>query len=259
MVEGARLESVYATKSHQGFESLSLRRLVSEIIFIFALAKMAEEGGSGGEKIFSFFWGNWLRRAILPLKYAFAIFYRAGRPRRTMQHREFEGARMRGKSNAAAIFTAVLTALLAAAVGAATIGAFSNADSDTAATANIKFYQHPGGLGAGGYDVVAYFEEAKAVQGGEAEADWGGLTWKFASEKNRDAFLEKPSSYLPQYGGHCAYGVAQGYLVRGDPKAWSIRDGKLYLNYSFGIRTAWLANADGLVDAAQKEWPKLNR
>ena len=55
MVEGARLESVYATKSHQGFESLSLRRLVSEMIFIVALARMAEEGGTGAKKYFHFF------------------------------------------------------------------------------------------------------------------------------------------------------------------------------------------------------------
>ncbi|MDM5147459.1 YHS domain protein [Candidatus Persebacteraceae bacterium Df01] len=150
--------------------------------------------------------------------------------------------------------------LLGAAVGPATISALSKSDSDTAASKNIHFYKYPGGLGADGYDVISYFNDSKAVKGNEIyEEEWGGVLWRFISHKNRKQFFQDPQRYIPQYGGHCAYGVAQGYLVRGDPMAWSIRDDKLYLNYSQGIRTAWLANAQEFIRRSELSWPKLNR
>ena len=34
MVEGARLESVYGSKAHRGFESLPLRQVIVIIVFI---------------------------------------------------------------------------------------------------------------------------------------------------------------------------------------------------------------------------------
>ena len=33
-------------------------------------------------------------------------------------------------------------------------------------------------------------------------------TYNFVSEANRDLFLKSPSSYVPQYGGFCAYGIS---------------------------------------------------
>jgi hypothetical protein len=39
----------------------------------------------------------------------------------------------------------------------------------------------------------------------------GGVTYRFASAANRAAFLAEPGTYLPQYGGYCAYGMARGY------------------------------------------------
>lgn len=133
----------------------------------------------------------------------------------------------------------------------------SAADS---ATVQIKFYQYTNGLGAEGYDVVAYFEEDAAVPGAPAyQENFGGMKWQFASAKNRDKFLANPEKYLPRYGGHCAYGVASGYLVRGDPQAWSIRNGVLYLNYSKSIRRAWQANDKKFIARSEKNWPGLNR
>ncbi|MGI9297668.1 MAG: YHS domain-containing (seleno)protein [Gammaproteobacteria bacterium] len=157
-------------------------------------------------------------------------------------------------------FAMFAAAAMFAGVCALTINAFSESDGDTAAGQRIKFYEYPGGVGAGGYDVVAYFSEAAATKGIAAHrAEWGGEVWHFASSENLDKFLRDPPRYIPQYGGHCAYGVASGYLVRGDPRAWSIREDKLYLNYSANIRLAWIAAADEFIADAVPNWKKLNR
>ena len=108
-----------------------------------------------------------------------------------------------------------------------------------------------------GYDAVAYFTEAKPVKGdAKFTHQWKGATWRFASAANRDAFAKSPEKYAPQYGGYCAYGVAGGYTVSTVPEAWSVRDGKLYLNYSKGVQRDWLKDPSGYIRKADANWPK---
>ena len=57
-----------------------------------------------------------------------------------------------------------------------------------------------------GYDPVAYFTSGAPVKGDDAfTADYMGAKFKFASAVNRDAFIEAPEKYAPQYGGYCAW------------------------------------------------------
>lgn len=117
---------------------------------------------------------------------------------------------------------------------------------------------HPGGVAVEGYDVVAYFVQAKAVEGSTRfELEWSGATWRFASAANRDAFRKEPRRYAPQYGGFCAYGVSRGYAVGSDPEAWTIVDGKLYLNYDRDVQQTWLRDVPGHVAQADRNWPKI--
>jgi YHS domain-containing protein len=110
-----------------------------------------------------------------------------------------------------------------------------------------------------GYDPVAYFESGQPVEGAEQHSlAWGGVTWHFASAENKQAFEADPQAYAPEYGGYCAYAVAKGQLASIDPDAWSIRDGKLYLNYSTSVRATWEQNAEGYIDTANDNWPDLN-
>jgi YHS domain-containing protein len=109
-----------------------------------------------------------------------------------------------------------------------------------------------------GYDPVAYFTEDKAVAGkAEFTAEYEGATWRFVSAANRDAFVADPAKYAPQYGGYCAWAVSQGYTAPVDPEAWSVRDGKLYLNYSTAVRVRWALDKSGNIAAADKNWPGL--
>ena len=67
------------------------------------------------------------------------------------------------------------------------------------------------GVAINGYDPVVYLEHITAVEGkDEFTFDWMGATWKFSSQENLDKFMASPEDYAPQYGGYCAYAVANG-------------------------------------------------
>ena len=114
------------------------------------------------------------------------------------------------------------------------------------------------GTGAAGHDVVAYFTQGKPVPGKKEHAvQWKGAEWRFASADNAAKFKANPTAYAPQYGGYCAYGVAQGALVKGEPDQWKIVDGKLYLNYSAGVQRTWNKDVPGYIKTANKKWPNI--
>lgn len=107
-----------------------------------------------------------------------------------------------------------------------------------------------------GYDPVAYHEQQKPVKGSADHAlQWQGAEWYFASAESRDKFQQDPERYAPQYGGYCAFAVANGATATTDPDAWSIADGKLYLNYSLDVREKWRGDIPGYIDKANANWP----
>lgn len=114
------------------------------------------------------------------------------------------------------------------------------------------------GVAVGGYDPVAYFTENKPVKGNPAIAfEHAGTQWHFSSEANREAFKKEPAKYAPQYGGYCAWAVSQGYTAHGDPTAWTINNGKLFLNYNQSVKAGWEKDIPGNVTKANQNWPKL--
>lgn len=48
-----------------------------------------------------------------------------------------------------------------------------------------------------------------------------------------------------------------GQPTKGDPKHWSIREGRLYLNYNQSVQDQWLENPDGFIRQADVNWPKV--
>ena len=113
-------------------------------------------------------------------------------------------------------------------------------------------------LAINGYDPVAYFVQSTPVRGlPEYEHRWKKATWFFASEENRDLFVQNPKRYSPQYGGYCAYAVSQNRTARIDPHAWKIVDGKLYLNFSHEIQERWQDKMELYVKEADANWPRI--
>ena len=115
-----------------------------------------------------------------------------------------------------------------------------------------------GGVAIDGYDPVAYFADGKPIPGKkEFQTTWNGATWRFASAGHRDLFAKDPTKYAPQYGGYCAWAVAQNDTAGIDPKAWTIVEDRLYLNYSFDIQKKWSADIPGNIKKADANWPRL--
>ena len=109
-----------------------------------------------------------------------------------------------------------------------------------------------------GHDPVAYFTDGKPVMGNpKISYDWDDGRYYFASAQHRDMFAKDPERYAPQFGGYCTGSMARGNTREGDPEAWVIREGRLYV---FGA-TKWseVARKDPAymptkVPAAAKNW-----
>ncbi|MGI9524796.1 MAG: YHS domain-containing (seleno)protein [Hyphomicrobiaceae bacterium] len=114
------------------------------------------------------------------------------------------------------------------------------------------------GFAIQGYDPVAYFEQG-IPRRGKRQFTYvhEDVRWRFATIDNMTKFKANPKRYIPAYGGYCAYGVAQGYLVKIEPTAWSVRDDKLYLIYDRGVQQMWEKRPDSYIERANKKWPKL--
>ncbi|MFB9149675.1 YHS domain-containing (seleno)protein [Roseovarius ramblicola] len=117
----------------------------------------------------------------------------------------------------------------------------------------------PDGVAIRGTDPVAYFTEGRAVPGTPEHAlEWNGATWHFASAGNRAAFADDPEAYAPQYGGFCAWAVAEkGKLYSTQPDNWAIVDDKLYLNYNDDIEARWQKDIPGFIEAGDDRWPEI--
>lgn len=123
-------------------------------------------------------------------------------------------------------------------------------------------------IAIGGYDVVAYFKDAKAVKGkAHIQSTQGGVKYHFSSEQNRTVFDANPESYLPQYDGYCALAVgAQNKKVSINPEEFKITDGKLYLFFNgplplsgriFNSIEPWNKDEATLIKKADANWSKL--
>ena len=132
-----------------------------------------------------------------------------------------------------------------------------------AASAFAGEYFERDGVAISGYDPVAYFSEMKPVKGSpDFHAEYHGSTFYFSTAANRDRFAANPDKFAPQYGGYCAFGTAKGYKAVIDPAAFTVVEGKLYLNYSEAVRSKWKSNIPGYVRTADANWPdvrKLNK
>lgn len=119
------------------------------------------------------------------------------------------------------------------------------------------------GLALQGYDAVAYFKQQKAVKGKPAfMATYEGVTYQFATQANKEAFLKNPSGYEPQYGGWCAFAMGDyGKKVEVNPETFKILDGKLYLFYNAYFNNtlkSWNKDETNLKKKADANWKKIS-
>ena len=121
----------------------------------------------------------------------------------------------------------------------------------------IKHYNLKNKLAVQGYDVVAYFS-GEAIEGKkELSHTVGEVIYHFSSKENLELFQANPTKYEPEYGGYCAYAMADGDKVKIDPKTFKIIENKLFLFYNFRSTNTlelWNKQEQQLLPKANKAW-----
>ncbi|WP_165395282.1 YHS domain-containing (seleno)protein [Flagellimonas allohymeniacidonis] len=150
----------------------------------------------------------------------------------------------------------------------------SHSQKETLKFANADAPYHNVGqdsLAVKGYDVTEYFLGNTASKGSsEFQYKNQGVTYLFASEKNRSLFIENPEKYKPEFGGYCAYGLAMEVDGNGyppgkypvNPKTFKIIDDKLYLFYNesgYNFLKVWESNEKGNLEKANERWAIIHR
>jgi NTE family protein len=109
---------------------------------------------------------------------------------------------------------------------------------------------------AGGYDVVSYFANGGTPIVGSIEftATYDGKTYLFADGANRDTFIADPVRYAPQYGGCCAYAMAHGSDVKGNPRVYRIEGSRLFFNLDPRIHAQWERDLANHIARADARW-----
>ena len=162
-----------------------------------------------------------------------------------------------GRSNAA--ITALTGVLLAATfLLANSVSAASPEESEPAvmmkkrmtASTDIRDVQacNESGVALSGIDVVSYHQATGPLMGNaEFTALHEGLTYRFLSDANRQAFVESPAKYLPSYLGWCATSLADGALTCPNPLNYKLENGTLLLFETTGFTNGQnLWNSDPL-------------
>ena len=112
-----------------------------------------------------------------------------------------------------------------------------------------------GGIAVGGYDPVAYFRDGTARPGDPAIAlRWRGVRWHFATPAHRAEFEADPKAYAPILGGHCAASMADGRPREGDPRHWTILEGRLVLTAEAADLARLLAEPQAILHSARQHW-----
>ena len=121
-------------------------------------------------------------------------------------------------------------------------------------------FNESNGVAIKGYDPVAFFTDGKPVRGkDELRFEYQGSAFVFANAQNRAAFAADPQKYAPQYGGYCAFGTARGYKADIDPAAFTVVDGRLYLNYNSQVQREWAADRARFIRQADERWPTVSK
>ncbi len=109
-----------------------------------------------------------------------------------------------------------------------------------------------------GYDTVAYFTEDRAVKGNpQFIFDWQDARWYFSNADHRDLFAADPERYVPKFGGFCAGAMTRGVVVKADPEAWTIVDGRLYIKVNKEFRDEWRKDPAANIVKAEEAWGQM--
>ena len=120
------------------------------------------------------------------------------------------------------------------------------------------WFSDENGVAIDGYDLVCYFE-GSAQQGSEKYSTvYDGAKFWFTSAEHLRKFKADPEKYLPEYGGYCAYAIAEHEeKVKVDPKTFRVSNDRLFLFYNFYFQNTlpgWEKNEVEITKKADHIW-----
>jgi YHS domain-containing protein len=116
----------------------------------------------------------------------------------------------------------------------------------------------PGRVALSGYDPVSYFTVGHPEKGSPRFTHaFDGANYLFVSEEHKRLFTVDPARYAPQFNGYCAISMSQGIKNEADPRAWAIRNGKLFVFGSKEGVPQFNGNPDTIAGEANAAWEKL--
>lgn len=121
------------------------------------------------------------------------------------------------------------------------------------------FSRNGEGVAMRGYDVISYREQRIDLGSKAFAAEYGGVTWWFASQAHRDLFLSDTKRFVPEYGGFCAYSIGKGYPAPSDPKAFLLEGDRLYMFFDRAALKVWEQGRRESIQRGDRNWPRLHR
>lgn len=123
-------------------------------------------------------------------------------------------------------------------------------------------------LAVQGYDLTEYFVNNRAIKGSNNfVSTYKGIKYYFVNSYNKSIFEYNPESYLPQFGGYCAYGFAFEEKEKGrlgkysvNPESFKVVNGKLYLFYkAWGndVVKDWNRDEERFIEKANRIWKEI--
>ena len=113
-------------------------------------------------------------------------------------------------------------------------------------------------LGLHGVDAVALATLNAVAEGDAAHTVvHDGVAYYFTTARSARLFKSTPEKYAPQYGGFCAFAVALGKKLDGDPHYADIVDGKLYLFVNAEIFEKYKKDSKRILAKAAATWPSI--
>lgn len=129
----------------------------------------------------------------------------------------------------------------------------------------------------GGVDVIQYYTDFKMADGtynesfvGDAgnsdyTSTYNGNTFYFKSQENKDMFDDSPSSFVPQYGGFCAWGIGGEYCPpypwskdclgpSGNWGHWTIQNEKLYFFFFAEAKSKFMDDTSLYISQGDSRW-----
>lgn len=107
----------------------------------------------------------------------------------------------------------------------------------------------------GGYDVVAYRDQAQAVSGTPRwRADHEGVSYLFANAANLARFQGAPATYQPAYHGFDAMRIVYAIPEPADPRVWALIDGRVFLFADAASKAAFELDPPAHIATADRWW-----